>query len=790
MQAGIQLRRFELDRLPQFALPKDLGLRGIAEAEIEVRGARAEPDTAGHASGIGAGAKGAGELTLGARLHAHLQGGRVATDGELESQGLLRFDWNGEVPARNLASQPGSAPLRLEAHLAQADLARLAEVAKLQPLLKLRAHGLVEARLSASGTLAAPQATLVIDSHELGTEKIQHVDARVEGLVEKGKAALDTTVALGGGKPALIFTAQAPFDLERLLREPSWLRGAMQRPLHEELTVTRLDLARLAQSGLLPAESAGYLSLRARLGGMPSKPDLEITAAGEQVSVGRLHELNFESKLEIADKVAFTLTAQTQGEPVARVEAGAAVSGAELVEAALDPKALQPLLDRALSFVLEIPGLPIARASKLAGRTAVAEGKVVGRIALTGTPARPRLVGQIGIKDIAAKEKRLGASDLYVEADEHGALLHVGIDPPAGGRFLAHAQLEADLGARALLRDGIDPILDGKVTGEIEAKRLDLSFLSGLAPNLRRTGGMLDADVKLSGGLSLIVPDGEAHLRSGLFDVVGQGVCQDVGLDATFSAKEIVVDRITGTTGAGPFAAVLVASRKAAAGVASGASLQFSGEVHLGDDESVRDRKLPSGKPMPAGPLPLSQAGEQGADLRGELDIFCDYTGDGLTVNAKIPDARVNMTQLPDKKLPALTVKHGVLLLHPGEKPHPPGKEPEEVEAEQKAIEEATFRLQAHLDLVHLDVKAEDFEFPVESEMEFDYDAHHPDAPTADGTVHVAEGSFTALQRRFTIGDAKIIETGGEIDDPELDIKALYVNPQASVTITISGSAK
>jgi translocation and assembly module TamB len=51
-------------------------------------------------------------------------------------------------------------------------------------------------------------------------------------------------------------------------------------------------------------------------------------------------------------------------------------------------------------------------------------------------------------------------------------------------------------------------------------------------------------------------------------------------------------------------------------------------------------------------------------------------------------------------------------------------------------------------------------------------------------------GSFTALQRRFTVIDAKIIETGGEIDDPDLDVKASFSNSQASVTITISGSAK
>ena len=43
------------------------------------------------------------------------------------------------------------------------------------------------------------------------------------------------------------------------------------------------------------------------------------------------------------------------------------------------------------------------------------------------------------------------------------------------------------------------------------------------------------------------------------------------------------------------------------------------------------------------------------------------------------------------------------------------------------------------------------------------------EVPTADGVIHAPQGSFSALGRRFTISDAKIIETGGEIDNPELD---------------------
>src|SRR5205823_9573004 len=110
----------------------------------------------------------------------------------------------------------------------------------------------------------------------------------------------------------------------------------------------------------------------------------------------------------------------------------------------------------------------------------------------------------------------------------------------------------------------------------------------------------------------------------------------------------------------------------------------------------------------------------------------------------------------------------------------PPGKEPEEVEAEIEAKQSAMFRLHAKLDIEHLYVAAEDFEFPVETHLTFDYDAKEPDAPTAEGTITVPQGTFSALGRRFVIDNAKITETGGDLNDPERDIPARVQNLQAA----------
>jgi translocation and assembly module TamB len=380
----------------------------------------------------------------------------------------------------------------------------------------------------------------------------------------------------------------------------------------------------------------------------------------------------------------------------------------------------------------------------------------------------------------------MGSVDLYVEGSRNGALLHLGITPPGGGSFLGHANLVADLGGRTLLRRGLSSVAQGELTGDVNAKQLDLAFLSGIAPGVRRAGGTLDAQVTVTGILSKPKPQGNAHLRGGQFDVVGQGVFQDVALAATFSPKEVVVDRLSGTVGGGTFSAILVASQRA---VTQGPAIDFTGEVHLGDDESVKGRTV-NGKPVQKAPVPLRQAGEDRATVQGEVDVFGDYVGGLLTVNAKVPDATVRVLQLPNKNLPSLDPNPDVLLVHPGERAHPPGKEPGEVEAELEARRTTNFRLNAKLDIEHLYVSAEDFEFPVESHLTFEYDAKRPDAPTADGTITIPQGSFTALGRRFVIDNAKITETGGDLANPELDIRARFESARATVNIVISGTAK
>jgi len=793
VDSTLVISHFALEGLPAFALPQDLGLHGLLEATVVAQGAMPEPDVDLRAELKGAGISRYADLGFDAHAHAHLHASRVRLDGALAAKGLAELKFEGDLPLGSTGKEPPSTPLRLEAVLQKVDLAKAAEALHLSALQKARLHGNAEVRLVAAGTLGVPRATLSVELRDLGNDKITGVDARVGLLVEKSKAALDGALEVSG-KPALGFTAEAPFELLRALREKSYLQGALQRQIKLELEVSQLAVERLAKAGLVPPESKGQVSLSLRVTGTPLSPQVALSASGEGLESGKVHDLGFQGELSLTDKIHLKVSAQTKADTIAVLDATAGLDGAEVVRLAQhrnDDNVVGPLFDRRLDLTIEVPGLVVGRVAQATGQKDMpAEGRLEGKITLSGTPAKPKLLGRLAVRDLQARDKKLGNADLYLEGDESHATLQVGINPPGGGSMLAHADLEAALGGRALLADGLDGVLQGQLSGKLVAKKLDLTFLSGLAPNLRRTGGTLDADVSLQGLLGTPTAQGEAHLKGGLFDVVGQGIFDDVGMDATFTPKEIVVERLTGSTGPGTFSSVLVISHKPANDNGQADTVEFSGEVHLGDDESVRDRKGKDGRPMSAGAVPVRQAGEQRADIQGEVDLFGDYSDGLLGINVKIPNAKVRVTALPDKKLPNLEANDDVLLVHPGERPHPPGKEPEEVDAEEAARKKANFRLHAHLELTRLYVQAADFEFPVESTLNFDYDSQQPDAPTADGTIHVPSGSFTALQRRFEIADAKITETGGDITNPELDVKATYDSPKAVVTIVVSGTAQ
>ncbi len=842
LDALLQLSRFDLSKLPAFALPEDLNLHGLVSGRVVVDGKLPRPALDAHLEVAGGGMKRVQGVDV--KVFAHVFKDRLQAEIKGTGPAGVRLSLKADAPIGAPKTLKPTAPLKGELEVRELDLAKAAEIAGNEQALEAQLSGKLDLRLVFEGTLGQPKVTASVDLRRLSgmlpkkaadqaAEKVKEAppiaaatravtaagnalaqagktsapkpppegamrvkDAELHfGLwIERGLAALDGYASLAGVK-SVALVAQTQFDATRALHEAGYLQAALKRKVRATVTVAALDLKQLASLGLVPPGTEGKVNAAVELAGTPLDPRLSLTATAQDLASGKIRGLGGNLHLGLDKELSLRLVLTGGEDVLARLETTLAISAAELAQlrSLADPKQLaQHIADRKLTASLEVPGIFVGRAIALAGREkAPANGRLVGSVKVTGTPDKPRIVGKLALEEVVTRTQRLGHAEVYVEGGPEGATVHLGLTPPGGGTLLAHATLKADLTAHNLLGKGMAGLREGELDGSLTAKNLDLSFLSGINLLVRKAGGRLDGEVEAKGLLSKLHTSGKASLRGGLFDIVGQGIFHHVDFDATFSPKEVVLDRLVGQLGAGTFAAILVATQRALPNTDDGATrLEFTGEIHLGDDESVRDLKDDKGKPRQKRPLPIRQAGAERAEVDGEVDLFGSFDAGVLIANAKIPDATIHVLSLPSKKLQSLGPDRDVLLIHPGEKPHPPGIEPEEAEAEEQARKTATLRVQASLDLKHLYVRADDFEFPVRSNLNFEYDARRPDKPTADGTITVPNGSFTALGRRFNIENAVITETGGDIDDPELEVKARYEKASTVVFINVSGTAR
>lgn len=695
-------------------------------------------------------------------------------------------------------------------------------------LLAEGSSGLVKAELELSGTEFAPQLEFKGTVKQLSIGAIHNLDLAAtlalgqklhfgaEGLPggqAKAKISLDAQIsasellaaarakfAVASLNPMLDRNIALDVDIENLIIGSTTAQGKVQLPLRGELT--------------------GHIEGR----GTPDAPLVKGKLTLRDVEAG-IHQLGDAEVYLEANKDGATAhlgLSPPSGEELARRVQEAAVRNAGVRPDAgplPDPRANQTagtndlVGTQTVAVQTESPdggaardGKPLhevqretsmkdddAPQSKAAEEAKTAAKKVEEKkLADAKASADLAKASQARNEKLAAKkaEAKAGAKGALAQAGTGDAAKNEGMAQRGGGTFLGHAELTAPLSARVLLDQGVDAILEGDLSGSVTMKDLDLTFLSGLSPMLRSTGGVLDGEVALHGLLTRPEPKGELHLHNGSFDIVGQGIFDDVVLDATMNEKEIVLERVAGSTGGGTFSATMTVKRSDATSSDEYDDYQFMGEAHAGDSDSVEGRFGADGKPLRASPVPIRQAGEVRGDLVAEVDFFGDYQGGNVTSTIKIPGATMRVASLPKKKLPSLTPNPEVLVYNKGREPHPAGIDTEELKRQKAAVAASNLRFDLRLELDRLQVSANDFDFPVTSKMHASWDSQHPDSPSADGTIDVSSGAFSALGRRFSIDNAKITETGGDIANPELEIQARYENAQASVLVLISGSAK
>ncbi len=698
-----------------------------------------------------------------------------------------RISLAGQVQAAGGAGAHAKAA-RIEARLEfeKLQLAGLPGFA-LPPALHL--GGAVDAQLEFAGLLSAPDLSAKVSLHDVDVQTAHGLNG-------------DASVQLDGNRlraqATLTGIAQATLSLRANL--PRRLDARMDSPIEFDVALAPFDLAQLAplleRPELVVAHPQGTASLHVVGQGTLGAPRVKLELSARQLSLGALQKLDLDLHLSCAEALQLELDAMPGGDARVQLKVAAKVAARELVALARaggSRAALEPLLARALSLRLDVEKILLGTLSA-DGRAPLVRGELDGTIDGSGTADAPLLHGAFTLRALQAGSHALGDLSLVLDADRTGARANASLERSAAtvleaGSFVAKATLRAPISARSLLDRGASEILSGTLEGSATLHALDLTILSSLAPMLRRTSGTLDGALLVHGPLANPIPQGELHLRRGSVDIVGQGIWDDLAFDATFTPQRRTLEQLSGSIAGGTFSGNASLERPAGESGAN-ALYRFAGELHAGDAESVRGRRVADATQLAAHPIPIRQAGEVRAEFEGALEFAGTQSAGSTIVSLKLRDSSVHVTALPDRTLPSLPPNPDILLSTPGETPHLAGIDLVEMQRQQLATAQSNLRIDANLTVEKLQVSATDFDFPLTSQMHAAWDSRHPDQTHADGTIEISAGMFTALGRRFAIEHATITESGDDPANPELDIRARYANAQASVLVVVSGSVQ
>ena len=612
--------------------------------------------------------------------------------------------------------------------------------------------GTGEVHVKLGGRFGEPHATGTIALHRLDTTKLKGVEAELAVELKEKLAHLRLSASIGGA-PALALGATTAVDAYAIARDPRRAKALAEQPLDVTLAVPEFPLAVLTAQGLLPEKTTGRFSAKATVRGTPKAPVLDSDFALDDVDYGAYHGLAAHASFDAGAKGAKVLATLR----VAHEEAGALTFETPATpEAALAGK---DLLDVPVRAHLDIPRIKFATAAGFSGEPPF-DGLVSGKLDLTGTAAKPVLEGKGELTGARAGAHGVGDYLLTLAyRDTHGEVA-VFVKPPAGGALSLTAKANADLGARAIAK--LDPkALPLDVT--LAADRLDLAFLAGLAPRVRHAEGKLDGRVVVTGTLAAPVPRGKLALAGGNVDLVAVGQLRDLGLtlalqDDGYFLKGAHVQQLGGTLD------LEAALRPVVPG------WDFDAHAH-------------------SSKYPIVLAGEPAAFIDSVCEVGGHYEPNDVKMTVKLPQTNVVIPNLPKKKLQSLSSPSDVQTV-----------EERAALAKKKArlheAEQAPFLADVRLIVPdRFFIHGPDFDAEVRADVTAHYDSSAEDVlatgelSTVGGEGLVSRSRVTALGRRFDLDRVHVMFTGGPIDDPRLDVRATYVNPNATVTASLTGSA-
>jgi len=337
---------------------------------------------------------------------------------------------------------------------------------------------------------------------------------------------------------------------------------------------------------------------------------------------------------------------------------------------------------------------------------------------------------------------RIGSGTVTLNATP--ALVSAQADLGDGEVGTLHGRLEA----RRTTAQGTSPPQalahwqDMPLSGELHAQTAELGLVSLYEPDIDRAAGHFSADVRLAGTAGMPQLSGTVKVSDGEIDVFQVNLAlRQVQLDARLSE----------------------------------AGLDFNGGAHAGTGSVTAGGHLEWRQLLPYGKLHLQGTNLRVADvpeaqIDASPDLDFNVSGRRIEVTGKVtvPYAKIQ----PKDFAGAVRASPDEVIV---------GSEEEDPTKRLEVMSTITLSLGEH---VSIDTSGLTSRLTGSITIRSGYDA----ITRATGELSVAEGKYTAYARKLDIEHGRLIFTGGPIDNPGIDLRAIKEFPDVKAGVNVRGT--
>ncbi|MEW6431253.1 MAG: translocation/assembly module TamB domain-containing protein [Myxococcota bacterium] len=760
LDARVEARDVDLSRLPRIIAPQDWGLSGTLALRATALGRLPKPDIDATVS-VRQGAA-FGVTDVGVELSGSWRGQRATAAGRVHtSVGTVDADLDVSLPA---ITDEKPEPLTAKVVVRDVDTERVSALLK----RRLPVRGVLGAELALAGTGEKPVATLTVEAPSLDVslddKPLEKGERPRRFTLDRPRVVVSTredatlglqlsTSAFGG---VAVVDVGTPFTLSGLRAKPPSADALQDTAVTVDVDVHGVDLHQLDDAGLIDDdELAGAVGLKGRLTGTARHPrgSLELDLARLKTPPVSGVDATFTITAEDA-RTALASRIQLAGKPAATLDAEVAMPVEKLDD--LDAAGEAPLALRGALYPLELePLLP-----KTDG-TQGTRGTASATVEVTGTLENPRARLTGSVQSLTFSKVALGSARFELKSTGTGQELSLALGGHGRDDLKVKGTTGLDVRLKSL-RHGLD-WKQAAVALALDARELDLAFLSGVHPAVRVVDGKLTLAGTVKGTLGSPAFVGDATWKKGRLGLFGFGDYRDIDLELHATNDLVDLKKLRLRAGAGAASLQAKANRLASGAFTLTADGTFDRFPIVNDDQLLATTSLK-----------VALAG----DITGEL------------INLKsidIPRVDVELPEVKRKNLQDLARPKDIIVLRDGKRAtRRQRQEAKEAVAEENGEREAPGRSVRAIINAPRNIWVRSSDLNVELGLSEAFRVEVAETAQLFGDATILRGSLSVIGREFQVQKGSQVRFGGPAKEPYVNVIALHTNEREKVKVTVT----